>query len=124
MNFMTDEVKKLEESRWTAMMAADIDSLDRLLSDQLSWVHSSGHCDGKAELVRRIATGQVTYLSIERISDVRAHGEGTVVITGQVQMRVLAEGREIELKNQYTNVWVNEHGRWQMVSWQSTQTES
>ncbi|RQS24173.1 MULTISPECIES: nuclear transport factor 2 family protein [Burkholderia] len=114
------QVKELEESRWAAMMTADIDRLDALLNDRVTWIHSSGQCEGKKEFLERMAAGRVTYLSIERTGECRAHGDQTVVITGLVQMRVLAEGQEHELKNRYTNIWVRERQVWQMVGWQST----
>ncbi|SDI49689.1 protein of unknown function [Paraburkholderia steynii] len=120
MNSIVNQVRELEESRWSAMISSDIDRLDILLNDRLSWVHSSGHYDGKTEFLGRMASGKVTYLSIEHSSDARAHGDKTVVVTGLAKMRVLADGREHELKNRYTNVWVNEGGVWQMVGWQST----
>jgi Domain of unknown function (DUF4440) len=124
MNPVAHDIHELEESRWTAMIGADIGRLDTLLSDRLSWTHASGHCEGKAAFLERIALGRVIYLSIERSDERRVHCNGAVVITGMAEMRVVVDGRECELRNRYTNVWVDEDGSWRMAAWQSTPASS
>jgi hypothetical protein len=124
MNPLAHDVNELEESRWTAMIGADIGRLNTLLSDRLCWTHASGHCDGKAAFLERIASGRVIYLSIERSAERWVHCDGAVVITGTAEMRVVVEGRECELMNRYTNVWVDENDSWRLAAWQSTPASS
>ncbi|TCG07893.1 hypothetical protein BZM27_16190 [Paraburkholderia steynii] len=120
MKHSPNEVCELEESRWDAMIAADVARLDELLSEKLSWTHSSGHREDKASLLQRISSGQITYRSITRTDERFTKWESVVLVTGIAEMRVEVGGRETIVKNRFTNVWVKELAVWRLAGWQST----
>ena len=48
-----------------------------------------------------------------------AHGD-CAVVTGQVRIELVADGKPKTLSSAYTNVWIKGANGWQMVAWQST----
>ena len=114
------EIKKLEDRRFQAMIDGDFDTLDKLLADDLTYTHSSGQADTRAEYIALCKRGVFKYQKIERpIEDIQVYGE-TVVVTGHVKMAVLIDGNSKQLNSRYTNVWIKGAKGWQMVAWQST----
>lgn len=116
----SNELLALEMRRCNAMVAADADALDLLLSEDLTWTHSSARQDTKASFVAGLRAGGTRYLEIRRSEEqVRVHGD-LAVVTGLADMRASIKGEEKALRNRYTNVWARADGTWRMVAWQST----
>lgn len=55
------ETDALEERRRRAMLAADLDELDTLLSDDLVYVHSSAAVDGKVSYLEKLRDRMIVY---------------------------------------------------------------
>ena len=120
----TSELLELEARRCDAMVAADVGALDQLLSDDLSWTHSSARQDTKASFLTGLQAGGTRYLEIRRTDEqVRLHGD-TAVVTGVAHMRASINGEERQLRNRYTNVWTKSEKGWRMIAWQSTAVPS
>ena len=120
----TSELLGLEARRCDAMMAADIDILDRLLSDDLSWTHASARQDTKASFLAGLQAGGTRYMAIRRSDEqVRLHGD-VAVVTGVADMRASINGEERQLRNRYTNVWAKSDQGWRMIAWHSTAVPS
>ncbi len=114
------ELLQLETRRCDAMMAADFDELDKLLSDQLTWTHASARQETKASFLAMLRAGSTRYLEIRRSEErVRSYGD-VAVLTGVADMRASINGEDRRLCNRYTNVWAKTGASWQMVAWQST----
>src|SRR5262245_7280083 len=115
-----DEIKKLEDRRFQAMVDGDFETIDRLLGDDLIYTHSSGQSDTRTEYIAQCKKGVFKYLKIERpIENIQVYGE-TVIVAGHVRMTVTIDGKPKLLNNRYTNVWTKGANGWQMVAWQST----
>jgi len=113
-------VLTVQARRFQAMTAADVAALNRILSDDLVYTHTTGLVDSKTSLAASIGSGKVNYVSLDP-SDamVRVYGE-TAVVTGQAAMRVIAGSQEHQLSIRFTEVYVQIDGDWKLVSWQST----
>jgi ketosteroid isomerase-like protein len=120
---MTDAketIRLLESRRYRAMCEADAQSLDQLLGESLVYTHSYGGADGKASYLDGIRSKKWVYRAIERpIEDIQVHGD-CAVVTGQVKIELLSDGKPKTLNSRYTNVWVKGAKGWQMIAWQST----
>jgi ketosteroid isomerase-like protein len=113
-------IKQLEDQRYAAMCAADAATLDKLLADSLVYTHSYGGSDSKASYMEGIRAKKWIYRKIERPKEnIQVHGD-CVIVTGQVRIELLSEGKPKTLNSAYTDVWIKGAKGWQMVAWQST----
>jgi ketosteroid isomerase-like protein len=113
------EIRELETRRFHAMQEVDVATLNEILSDDLTYTHSNGWQQTKAEVIGVLGSGELKYLSITtRDLKVRVYGESAVV-TGHAMVRIKARGEEETLNICYLDVYVKQEGRWQMVAWQS-----
>lgn len=112
---------KLDEERTEAMVMGDLAALDRLLADDLSYVHSSTKVDTKASFIENLRSGASKYKAFQREeANTRVFGDAAVN-TGVATVSVENQGQApATFKIRYTNVWVNRGGKWQMVAWQAT----
>ena len=102
------------------MIDSDFDILDKLLGDDLIYTHSTAQSDTRTEYLALCKKGVFKYLKIERpIEKIQVYGD-TVVVTGNVKMDAIVEGKHKLLNSRYTDVWIKGMKGWQMVVWQST----
>jgi len=114
------EIRELETRRFKAQINADAATLDRILSDDLTYVHSSAHVDTKVSYIASIRSGELKYVSI--VPDelkVRVYGN-TAVVTGRGEFKAQSQGQPVNIQLRFTDVYVRRDGRWQMVAWEST----
>ena len=118
---MTKEIiRELEDRRYRAMCEADVATLEELLADTLVYTHSYGGADGKASYLAGIRARKWVYRKIDRPKEeIKTYGD-CAVVTGQVRIELLSEGKPKTLSSAYTDVWVKGPKGWQMVAWQST----
>ena len=113
------EVRQIESRRFEAIVRGDFAELDRILADDLTYTHSSGRLETKAQFLAALQSG----LRFEAIEPeevlVRVYGDAGVA-TGRAQMRVRSQDRQSSFAVRFTTVYVKREGRWQMVAWQST----
>ena len=113
-------LRELDLERLQAMIDADTNRLNRLLSDRLVWIHGSGHAQDKSAFVQAIKEASTKYRSLERSEAGSIAAPGVVIFTGTIDIAVTIAGIEHQLQNRFTNVWMDEGEAWRMVSWQST----
>ena len=113
-------VSVLEDARIAAMVQQDAETLRRLLSDDLHYVHSSGNVDTKATFIDNVQNGPVQYRSIERRNEAgRLAGDGTALFTGEASIRVEVGGDPLDLEVRYLAVWARHDGTWRFEAWQT-----
>lgn len=117
---MTTDVLALEEQRWAAMIANDLDTLDQLLHPLLSYTHSNAMVDTKDSYIANLRNGIVRYTSVDRENTDIIRLADTAIITGKATFTVHAMERDVTIISRYSSVWVNDGGRWQFVAWQNT----
>ncbi|HEU4391688.1 MAG TPA: nuclear transport factor 2 family protein [Blastocatellia bacterium] len=115
-----DEVLAVEKRRVEALTHNDIAALERILSDDLLYTHSSGVTETKAEYVGQLKAGTLKYVSVEhRETRVRLYGS-TALLSGKTRIKAVARGQELNNDLTFLIVYVRQRGAWRMVSWQST----
>ena len=114
-------LKQAELSRFKVMISKDRAGLEAVLHADLVYFHSSGVADNKDSYIASIFSGKSSYVSIDPAEMLtRVYGK-TGINTGIINLVNLgADGKETPVKLRFTDVFVFENGRWQMVSWQST----
>lgn len=106
-------LKKLEQSWFDAMINKDADALNRILARDYVGTGNDGTTLNKEDFVAKVQSGDLKVTSITT-DDVKITALGSgAVITGKAKWNDQSEIR-------YTEVWTNQRGRWQVLSWQST----
>lgn len=111
-----------EQQFFSALTSADLNTLEQLLArDFLVIDVMSGSEVTKADFMEVLRTGMLKFEVIDaREQRVRLY-ETTAVVTGRTQMNGQFNGERFTLNSRYTHVYVEHHGRWQLVSAQGTQ---
>ena len=114
------DVVKLERMRYDALVQGDVETLKRLLSDDVQYIHSNGLVDTKDSLVGSLASGSRKYLAFDAIhQETRDYGDISI-LTGEVSISYIARGVANELRAAHTSVWRTVGGITQLVSWHSS----
>jgi ketosteroid isomerase-like protein len=114
------EIRQREARRFEAIVRGDAAALDDILSDDLSYTHATGVHETKAEFLAKLKSGQLKYESFAP-EDVRVRIYGTTgVVTGVARVKVQVKGEPLSFPLRFTDVYVKQGGRWQMVAWQAT----
>ena len=106
-----------EQAYVDAMIKRDKAALEKLLADDLVYIHSSSKSESKAEVIQAITSGSTTYESFEfRDTTVRQYGD--VVITNH---KATIKTKQTGVANLLvTHVWVKHKGGWQFASRQAS----
>ena len=117
------DILTVEKNRTTALEHSDFDALDKLLADDLTYVHASGKVDTKASYLGALRTGDLRYLSWEpKGLQVRVLGD-SAVLTGGYHVRAVDQRMQAEPLDVHVivlGVYTKRAGHWQQVAWQST----
>src|SRR5579862_7320231 len=104
-----------DTARVQAMVASDYSTLDRLLADDLTYVHSTGQSQSKSELMSSLRSGDLRYQSITP-ADVKARIYGSAgVVTATANMQVGGGGKSVSVSLRYTATYIHEAGEWRLV---------
>ena len=117
---LEQKILALETLRTGAMVRKDIETLDTLLADDLSYTHSGGHTDTKAGFLASVKESRerYRYLGID-FSDAQVIPltDRAVLVRGRAQIRLEdIPGFHVL----FLDVWAFRDGAWKMVAWQAT----
>jgi len=113
-------VLTIDQERTEAQIKQDSATLDRLLGDDLTYVHASGLVQSKTEFIADLKSSKRVYKSVTN-SDVNVRLlQGAAVITAKSEISVSFEGNENELSLRVIEVYAKRNGRWQLIAYQST----
>jgi uncharacterized protein (TIGR02246 family) len=116
-----EEVRDADSRRMEAMVKGDVQALEPLLAPDLTYTHSTGELQSREVFLESISSGRLDYVSMVP-SDVRVRtlGDRAAVITGRVDVKLIAQGKENAVALRFTSVWVKNEAGWRIVAWQST----
>jgi hypothetical protein len=114
------EIRDLEAQRFHAMEMGDVETLDRIISDDLIYTHANGLRQPKFDVIGVLGSSDMKYESITPY-DVRVRiYNDTAIVAGRAAIRIKAHGERESFEICYLDVYVKQEGRWQMVAWQSS----
>ena len=114
------EVLQADAARVKALVENDVDALEQLLADDLTYVHSNGMLDTKESYIGGLRSGHSRYLTMD-MSDVEVRSFGdSALINAKFNARVKVGDREVNPQPRVLIAYAKRDGRWQMVAWQST----
>jgi hypothetical protein len=114
-------VEHAERARFAAMIARDMEALDRMVANDLYYCHSTAEVENKARFLETIRTQRVRYDAIDiKDIEVRVLAADVALVNGLVHLRGNLAGKDIELDLRYVDTYVMRDARWQLLAWQST----
>lgn len=111
---------ELEDRRFAAMEANDVAELEAVLADDLHYTHANGMVEDKAEVIRRIASGERAYSRVRMIERTASQQPGFVVVFGKVAMEVTRAAGMLVTQLDYTAVYRDHDPR--LYAWQATKS--
>jgi Domain of unknown function (DUF4440) len=120
---VSSEVLAAENARTAALDRNDVSALDKILGDDLTYVHASGKVDTKTSMLEAIRSGQIRYASWQvKSMHVRVIGDAAV-LNGEYLVRVTdhrVQPDPFDINILILSVYAKRGGRWQQIAWEST----
>ena len=118
----TDEAPVLaaQDARFAAMVKGDAAYLETALDPSLTYHHSSGSAQTKAEFMGSIRAGALKYKAIDVIERKVRRVGSVAIITGVFRLQATNNGETIDSKARFTDVYENKGGRFVQLAWQNT----
>lgn len=115
------DVQAQEDSWVAALKVNDMAALEKLLSPDLVYTHSTGIVEDKAAYLGKLKSGDQKYAGVE-YSEVKTQVLGrAAVMSATVRMTGATKGVPFDNKLKMLNVWAREKdGSWQLVAHQTT----
>lgn len=115
-----NELLELDKSRLEAMLRADYQALENVLSPELRYVHSSAYIDNYKSYLEKIYLKIITYQAIE-CDDYHVDLEGgSAIIHSKMKATATVQGVVILIKSLTLSVWIRENEAWKMRYFQAT----
>ena len=117
-----ETIRRLEDERGRALLAADWDTLEQLIAEDLVHIHANGAIEDRRSYFAGLRD-KLEFLRFEREKlEVRGHGD-LAVATGILKQTIRDKGSNslFELRLATTQVWWRRAIGWQQISFQATQ---
>ena len=109
------------ESAWDqAEQNKDAAALANLLADNIVYVDYDGSISTKQQFLADVKSADITGEQINN-EGVTVHLYGNVAVsTGIYRDKGMEKGKVFSRRGRFTNVWLNQNGKWECISSQST----
>ncbi len=112
------------EQRRIATLAGDASALDRMMTDDLTFMHPNAHVETKTEFLDAVRTRRYLYKSLtDEERQIRVHGN-TGIVSGICRIVVHVGGQDVDVRVAFTELWVKKGKSWKMALWQATQVSA
>jgi hypothetical protein len=102
-----------------AMLEADRSRLEDLVADQLSYGHSGGTIQTKAQFVDAIVNKETIYKSITLTEPVTVIAAGNAIVRHVAAVEYETGGKAATAKIGVLQVWVRQDARWRLLARQA-----
>ena len=116
----TDPALKAEDARFAALVAADAAYLEKALDATLTYQHSNGTAQTKAEFIAAIKAGGLKYKAIDVIERQARRFGSVVIITGVYRLQAVNNGETLDTKARFTDVYEKRGDTYLQIAWQNT----
>lgn len=116
-----DEITKAEMAFADALKKNDFAALERLLSNDLVYTHSSGLVETKAEYIAKLKSGEQKYSTMDYSNiKARVYGGDAGVLNARIAMTGATKNVPFNNTLLVIHIWIKQGGRWQLVAHQTT----
>jgi ketosteroid isomerase-like protein len=102
-----------------AMVDGDKTELEKSVSDKLSYGHSGGHVEGKAEFVEKIVTGKSDFVIIDLTEQTISISGKVAVVRHILTAKTNDNGKPADVKLKVLTVWQRQKGGWKLLARQA-----
>ncbi|MFE5896934.1 nuclear transport factor 2 family protein [Streptomyces sp. NPDC056488] len=113
-------IRTLEDARYAAVVAGDIEAFTALAHPALAYTHSNAAVDTLDSYREKLRTGFYVYHRIDHPVERIAVSGDTAVVIGEMHADITAGGVRKTLANRSMAVWVRENGQWLLLGYQPT----
>src|SRR5687768_8696611 len=93
------DVRRLEDERYQAMLAGDADALERLLDPELVYTHSSGVADTRQSYIEGVRSKLWEYQDISRTDETIVVRGDAALVFNRLRIRINVRGAPRQLDN-------------------------
>jgi len=112
---VSDAVEKLRK----VMIDGDRAGLENIAADSLSYGHSSGKVENKAEFVEAIASGKSDFVTIDLSEQTITVSHNIAVVRHVLNAATNDGGKPATVKLKVLLVWEKEKGEWKLLARQA-----
>ena len=112
---VAEVVEKLRQ----AMVDGNKTALENCVADELSYGHSGGHVEGKAEFVDKIVTGKSDFVTIELLDQTISISGNTAVVRHKLNATTNDNGKPGEVHLLVLLVFQKQKGEWKLLARQA-----
>ena len=115
-----NSLTQIEQELLDAILKGDASANERYLADSFTFIAPNGMVSDKAQGIADIKSGNLKFES-SKVDDmkVRVYGD-TAVVTYTTTDKATYKGQDISGQYRWTDVFVKQGGKWQIVSGQGT----
>lgn len=115
-----EEIRQAENQWIAAIKAHDQAALDKILSKDLVYTHSSGVVENKSQYIAAVTSGNQKYSSVEyETPAIQIYG-ATGVLATSARMTGSTQGVPFDNRLRLLHVWTKQGGSWVLVAHQTT----
>lgn len=105
------------------MTKKDVSFLENVLADDVTYAHSNGLVESKAQHLENISSGRIVYqvMEVEKM-DVRTYKK-TAVVNGIINVKGLYKDNPFDIQLGFTDVYLKQKRAWKLLAWQSVKLE-
>lgn len=116
------EVASAVEALRVAMVDANKQALENAAAEDLSYGHSGGHVEGKAEFVDKIVSGKSDFVTIDISNQTIKIVGDDAIVRHDLKMETNDGGKPGNVALHVLYVWQKQHGKWKMLARQAVKT--
>ena len=104
------------------MIAADAGALDKVTAAELSYGHSSGRLENKAEFIQALVSGKSGFATIE-LSGQTINVVDNVALVRHAFLGTRKAGKGDPTKLSILTVWLQQQGQWKLLARQALKAD-
>lgn len=102
-----------------AMVSADENSLNEMTAEKLSYGHSAGYVEGKAEFIRKLISGENDFLSISLSNQTISISGSVAIVRHRLEAKTNDNGKPNDIKLLVLMVWQKQNKQWKLIARQA-----
>lgn len=102
-----------------AMIDGDSVMLDKLTFEKLSYGHSGGHVDNKAEFINKLTTGKSDFVTLDLSEQTISVNKNVAIVRHKLSAQTNDGGKPGEVHLLVMLIWQKVHGSWKLLARQA-----